>query len=59
MVSDVLQKRLAELDMSTYRLAKETGLPNSTVCEIVRGDNKNPKILTAKRIADALGLSDT
>ena len=54
--TDVLRDRLKELGMSSYRLAMEAGLPNSTVCEIVSGKNANPKILTAKKIVDVLGM---
>ena len=42
--------------MSAYRLAKESGVSNSEICYIVSGEQDNPKLLTAKKIADALGL---
>ena len=52
-----IQEKLEQLHMSVYSLAKCTGLPNSTVCEIVRGKNSNPKILTVKKIVDVLGMN--
>lgn len=54
--TDVIKNRMKELNISAYRLAKDTGLSNTAVCYIVSGERTNPNVLTVKKIADALGL---
>lgn len=41
---------------SNYRLAKESGLGNSTINEIVSGKKKTPNADTLYKIASALGV---
>lgn len=49
-----LKKLLAEKDITMYKLAKDTGLGQSTINEIVNGKRKSIKLDTAIKIAAVL-----
>lgn len=52
MVENKVKERRIELGMTLKELAKEGGLPVSTLNDIERGSE--PKVKTAQRIANAL-----
>ena len=53
MVENKVKERRLELGMTLEQLAKESGVPVSTISEIERG--REPKVRTAQLIAYALG----
>ena len=52
----IISKRLSELNMSEYRLAKEIGVPRGTVSNWKRGKNKISRFDLVVKIADVLDL---
>ena len=58
--SDVLAKRLLELceerGLSINKLATASGVAQSTVDNIMRGNSKNPSIRTLQRLASGLNM---
>lgn len=55
MVKNKVKERREELGMTLSDLSDESGVPISTISEIEQG--AEPKILTAMRIAFALGVT--
>ena len=53
---DVLAYYLETKKMSAAELARRIDSPRSTVNELLKGRAKDPKLGTAKAIADALGV---
>ena len=51
-----LKMIMDEQNVSGYELAKRTGISSSHVSDIVL-DKKQPTVMIAKKIADALGVS--
>lgn len=56
-----LVKRILQLckerGWTVYRLSIESGVPSSTVKNIVNGVSRNPGIVTIKKLCDAFGVS--
>lgn len=52
-----LETLLNEKGWTKYRLAKESGLAQATVHDILSGKKVNPNANTLAKIADALGVS--
>lgn len=53
MVENEVRQRRTQLGMTLEQLAHKSGVPVSTISDVERG--VEPKVLTAKRIAIALG----
>lgn len=58
-VKNRLYQLCQENDMSIYRLAMESGIPTSTIKNILYGKSKNPGIVTLKMMCDGLNISLT
>jgi transcriptional regulator with XRE-family HTH domain len=48
---------LDEKGMSIHKLAMESGVPPSTIKNILYGKSKNPGIVTLKILCDGLGIN--
>ena len=57
MKAEVLKNRMEKLNMSAYRISKKTGIPNATVCRIVNGEIKDPRLSIIKKITEVLEIS--
>lgn len=57
----VIQKRILHLceerNMTINRLANVSGLPPSSIKNILYGKSQNPKILTVKKLCDGLNIT--
>lgn len=53
-LADRLDKKMQEMGVSQYKLAKESGVPQPTICRILDGTSADPRRKTLTRIADAL-----
>jgi len=57
----VVQQRIIELcsqrRWAFHALANFSGIPSSTLKNIINGESKNPGIVTIKKICDGLGIS--
>lgn len=51
-----IKEILIKKKITMYRLAKATGLGQSTICEIVNGKRKHIKLETAMKISSELGI---
>lgn len=56
-VKDRLLTLCDEKRMSIHRLATESGVPPSTIKNILYGKSQNPGIVTIKMLCDGLGIS--
>ena len=56
-VKNRLLTLLEERKMSIHKLATESGVPPSTIKNILYGKSKNPGIVTLKILCDGLGIS--
>lgn len=56
-VRNRLLQLLSDRKMSIHKLAMESGLPPSTIKNILYGKSKNPGIVTIKILCDGLGIS--
>ncbi len=60
-VTELIIKRISELceerNLSLNALARASGLPHSTVKNIIYNASKNPGIVTIFKICDGLGVS--
>ena len=54
--NDLINKRLKELNMSKYKLAKLTGIFEQTIYSILKGDSKNPRLDHVIKIAMVLDI---
>lgn len=54
---DKLKAVMQEKHMSGYRLAKETGVRNSTITRILNGNIKDIHLSLAKKIADVFDMT--
>lgn len=52
-----LMKLLYEKNMSIHRLALESGVPPSTIKNVLYGKSVNPGIVTIKMLCDGLGIT--
>lgn len=55
-MSNNFEKALKEKKTTTYRVSKETGLPNSTLNEWKNG-KYIPNVKTVKKVAEHLGVT--
>lgn len=59
-INEALKKRINQLcedkGISIYRLSKNSGVPQSTLNEIIQGRSKDPQAGTLNRIAYGFGL---
>lgn len=53
----VFKKEMADQRISMSRLAKMTDMPSSTIYRAFASNLESARLLTIKKIADALGLS--
>lgn len=57
----VIQKRILRLceerGMTINRLAYVSGLPSSSIKNILHGKSQNPKVLTVKKLCDGLNIT--
>lgn len=51
-----LQDIIKNKGLTNYRLAKQANIGQATVCELVAGKRKEPKLSTAVKIAEALNV---
>ena len=56
-VKDRLLGLLYEKRMSVHKLAIESGVPPSTIKNIIYGKSTNPGIVTIKMLCDGLGVT--
>ena len=56
-VKDRLLCLLEEKRLSIHKLAMESGVPPSTVKNILYGKSKNPGITTIKMLCDGMGIT--
>ena len=56
-LSDYLQRSLRRARKDVTELAKDSGVPESTLRPIMRGSTKQPDIVTLQQIAEPLGVS--
>lgn len=52
-----LMKLLYEKKISMHRLALESGVPPSTIKNVLYGKSMNPGIVTIKMLCDGLGIT--
>ena len=52
-----LMKLLYEKKISIHRLALESGVPPSTIKNVLYGKSVNPGIVTIKMLCDGLGIT--
>jgi transcriptional regulator with XRE-family HTH domain len=45
-----------EKQITKYRISKNSGVPQTTLCEIASGKNSNPTIDTLEKIANGIGI---
>ena len=51
-----LKTLMKQQNLTMYRLAKLSGLPESSVNRLVWGQTPDPRVSSLKKIADALGV---
>ena len=56
-VKNRLLALLEERKMPIHKLAMESGVPPSTIKNVLYGKSKNPGIVTIKLLCDGLGIS--
>lgn len=56
MNTDVMMKRMKELDLRPTELSKQSGIPLATISRILNGVITDPKVSTARRIAEVLNV---
>ncbi len=49
---DFVMARLRAKDVPQRRVARESGVPFSTVCKVAQGSVKDPSVHTIQRLAD-------
>ena len=52
-----IQYTLAKNDIKPYKMAKEIGISQGNLYDILNGKNSNPTIKVVKKIADYLGVT--
>lgn len=52
-----IQYTLKKKGIKAYKMAKEIGISNGNLYDILNGKNSNPTIKVVKRIADYLGVT--
>ncbi|WP_339194688.1 helix-turn-helix transcriptional regulator [Paenibacillus sp. FSL P4-0176] len=51
-ISEKIEAVMKERGISRYKLSKDTGIPYTTVTQILNGRTKNPQIAALQKIAD-------
>ncbi|MEK3950923.1 helix-turn-helix transcriptional regulator [Paenibacillus sp. FSL H7-0703] len=51
-IAERIELVMKERNVSRYKLAKETGIPYTTITQILNGRTKNPQIAALQKIAD-------
>ena len=54
--NELINKRLKELNMSKYKLAKLTGIFEQTIYSILKRESKNPRLDHVIKIATVLDI---
>lgn len=57
MISKNINDLLIKNNMTSYELAKKTGLTTNTIYQLAKGTSKDVKLSTLIKIADALDIS--
>lgn len=52
-----IQYTLAKKDIKPYKMAKEIGISQGNLYDILNGKNSNPTIKVVKKITDYLGVT--
>lgn len=52
-----LKRILKEKGITAYKISKDLNINESLIYQILRGDVKNPRVLTLKKIADYLEVT--
>lgn len=52
-----IQYILEKKGIKAYKMAKEVGISQGNIYDILNGKNKNPGVYTVKKIADYLGVT--
>lgn len=52
-----LKRILEEKGVTAYKMSKDLNINESLIYQILRGEVKNPRVLTLKKIADHLGVT--
>ncbi|WP_024622207.1 helix-turn-helix domain-containing protein [Metaclostridioides mangenotii] len=52
-----LKRILKEKGVTAYKISKDLNINESLIYQILRGEVKNPRVLTLKKIADYLEVS--
>ncbi|WP_416294955.1 helix-turn-helix domain-containing protein [Paenibacillus illinoisensis] len=55
-ISERIESVMKEREISRYKLAKDTGIPYTTVTQILNGRTKNPQIAALQKIADYFNI---
>lgn len=56
-LGQAINKLAKENNISKYRIAKNSGIPQTTLSEIASGKNTNPTIDTIEKIAKGIGVT--
>lgn len=55
-LGQAINKLAEEKNITKYRIAKNSGIPQTTLSEIASGKNLNPTIDTIEKIAKGIGV---
>lgn len=55
-LGQAINKLAEEKNITKYRIAKNSGIPQTTLSEIANGKNLNPTIDTIEKIAKGIGV---
>ena len=60
-ISQAISKRVMllcyERDMTVYELSKRSGVPKTTIKDIISGRSKNPRIISIEKLANGFSMS--
>ena len=60
-ISQAISKRVMllcyEKDMTVYELSKRSGVPKTTIKDIISGRSKNPRIISIEKLANGFSMS--
>ena len=60
-ISQAISKRVMllcyEKDMTVYELSKRSGVPKTTIKDIISGRSKNPRIISIEILANGFSMS--
>ena len=59
-ISQAISKRVMllcyEKDMTVYELSKRSGVPKTTIKDIISGRSKNPRIISIEKLANGFSM---